>query len=175
MRNFGKHLGTCLLWLLLSEILCLILAFSFAILTAKWIRWLSLICGIAAHLLLMGSVGGKLAHEDIADYRMDHSAVSPIKPLLLGVCTAVPLWILWFILKVMQDSNAALNFFLLLNAPYIQYHRLILAGAEPFSAVSAGKQLLMALPPVLTAGAVFIGYRLRYLPEKAALDAQNMH
>ena len=122
-----------------------------------------------------GSVGGKLAHEDIADYRMDHSAVSPIKPLLLGVCTAVPLWILWVILKVMQDSSAALNLFLLLNAPYIQYHRLILDGAEPFSAVSAGKQLLMALPPVLTAGAVFTGYQLRYLPEKAALDAQNMH
>ena len=109
MRNFGKHLGTCLLWLLLSEILCLILAFSFAILTAKWIRWLSLICGIAAHLLLMASVSGKLAHEDIADYRTDHSAVSPIKPLLLGVCTAVPLWILWVILKIMQEQGKMLK------------------------------------------------------------------
>lgn len=173
MRNFGKHLAVCIGWLLISEILCLILAFSFAILRAEWIRWLSLICGAAAHILLMFSAAGKCAHEDIAAYRADKARVSAAKPVLLGIGTAIPLWILWAMLKIMQDSSAALNFFLLLNAPYIQFHRLMLNGAEPFSAVSTGRQIIMALPPICTALAVYCGYRLRYLPEKAAIDAQK--
>ena len=96
-----------------------------------------------------------------------------MKPLLLGLCTAAPLWMLWCFLKMQENSSAVLNLFLLLNAPFIQYHRLILDGAEPFSALSAGRQLLTALPPLVTAAAVCFGYQLRYLPEKAALDAQK--
>ena len=173
MYNIGKHCGRVLLWLLLSEILCLILAFSFAILRAEWVRWLSLICGAAAHVLLMASCGKQIAHADVAAYRSEGVKVSRVKPVLLGICAAVPLWVLWVLLKLNDQSSAFLNIYLLLNAPYIQFHRLMLDGAEPFSAVTTGRQMLMALPPVLTAIAVYVGYQLQYQPEKAALDAQK--
>ena len=104
MRHFGKHLSICIGWLLISELLCLILAFSFAILRAEWIRWLSLVCGIAAHVLLMGSCAGKCAHEDIAAYRADGTIISVMKPLLLGLCTTAPLWMLWGFLKMQGEQ-----------------------------------------------------------------------
>ena len=174
MRNFGKHLLSCWLWLLISELLCLILAFSFAILRPEWIRWVSMICGITAHILLMGSCAGKLAHKDIVCYRTERKAIPIIQPVLLGIGTAIPLWLLWGILKYLSDSSAMLNVFLLCNAPYIQLHRVIINGADTFSAVSDLRKILMLLPPVCTAGAVGLGYLFRYLPEKAAIDAKQI-
>lgn len=173
MLHFWKHYISCLIWLLLSEILCLILAFSFAILSAAWIRWLSLACGVLAHVLLMGNCGRSAAQKDLAVYHTKKRKTSLLQPLLLGIGTALPLVILWLILKCNADSSLMLNLFLLLNAPYIQYHRLILDGAEPFSAVSRTRQLLMLLPPILTCAAVFIGYQFHYQREKAEFDVRK--
>jgi|GEM_PF-2995545 len=173
MLHFGKHYLRCLAWLVVSEILCLILAFSFAILSAEWIRWLSLACGVLAHALLMADCASKSALEDISAYRTTRINTSPLKPILLGIETAIPVFLLWVILKCNQSSSLMLNVFLLLNAPYIQLHRLILNGADPFSALSQTRQILMALPSAATGIFVWAGYHFRYLYEKAELDAQR--
>ena len=162
MKQFWRSLAYCLGWLTVSEILCLVLAFSFAILRPDWIRWVSMLCGITAHVLLMGSCGQRLAKRDTALFRQSGSRVSAGFPVLLALCTAMPLWILYAILWANADSSAMLNGFLLLNAPYIQLHRLLLNGAEPFSAVPQIRQILMGLPPVVTAVSLYIGYRWNY-------------
>ena len=162
MKQFRKSLLSCLGWLAASELLCLVLAFSFAILRPEWIRWLSMGCGITAHVLLMGNCGQALAKRHTALFHQSGTRISSGFPVLLAFCTALPLWILYAILWANADSSAVLNGFLLLNAPYIQLHRLLLNGAEPFSAVPLPRQILMGLPPLVTAASVYIGYRLHY-------------
>ena len=173
MRHFLKSLLSLLLWLLISELLCLILSFSFAIMRAEIFRWMSLFFGALAHILLMGNAGRNIAAADAAEYRISRKKRPVPFSVGLGICTAIPLWIVYLILHLLRDSGAALNAFLLLNAPFIQYHRLILDGAEPFSALSAGKQLLMALPPLVTATSVIAGYQLHYQKTTAELDASK--
>ena len=158
MKLFRKHCLCCIGWLFISELLCLVLAFSFAILRPQWIRWLSLICGAAAHIALMGNCAQKVAAEDAAVFRQTQLRIPPYKPLLLAFLTALPLWILYGILWLHADSTAMLNVFLLLNAPFIQIHRLLLDGAEPFSAVPPLRQICMGLLPLITAAAWYIGY-----------------
>ena len=173
MRYFTKSLLYCLGWLVISELLCLVLSFSFAILHPDWIRWLSLICGAMAHALLMGNAGRNIAAKDTAEYRVSGKRRPVLFSLLLAIGTAIPLWLLWVILTLLRNSSAALNVFLLLNAPFIQFHRLILDGAEPFSAVSAGRQMIMALPPLLTVFSVFIGYQLHYQKTVAEIASRS--
>lgn len=173
MINFRKSVLTCLGWLLISELLCLVLSFSFAILRPQWIRWLSLCCGILAHCLLMATAGKSCAQPQIAHYRETQQEASPLLPFLLGLITAIPLWLLWGILYLNRDSSAMLNAFLLLNAPFIQYHRLIVDGMEPFSALTAFRQILTALPPIVTAASVIAGYQMHYLPSVAEIRAKK--
>lgn len=172
MLHFWKHLLRSLAWLLISELLCLILAFSFAILSFPWIRYVSLICGMLAHCLLIASCAKTIAHEDFAAYRAG-AKISPAKPFLLALGTALPLWAIYTVMLLNAESSALLNAFLLLNAPYIQLHRLILNGTEPFSALSSVRQFLCALPPLITAAAFVIGYQRQYLPEKADLAVRS--
>lgn len=172
MPYFCKSYLRCLLWLTASEVLCLVLAFSFAILNAPWIRWLSLGCGLLAHILLIGSCGQNLANDALARYRRNQSRISAIFPLLLGICTALPLWLEWAILLIIPDSTGYLNAFLLLQAPFIQIHRVILNGIEPFAALAVWQKLTMALPPIATVLALFVGFETRYTSAVAAEDAK---
>ncbi len=173
MKQFCKHYFHCLLWLLLSEILGLVLAFSFAIINTKWSPYVSLVCGILTHVLLMGSAAQTLAKRDAAQYRINGKRRPAGMPPLLGLATALPFWLLYLLLQMQADSSLMLNVFLLLNAPYLQIHRLLLDGVEPFSAVNSTRQLLMALPPILTALSVWIGYELHYIPAVAEQDAKQ--
>lgn len=173
MKFFWKHAGICLIWLLLSEILCFVLAFSFAILSAAWIRWLSLLCGIAAHIMLMGSCGQRCGKEDAADFRLTGDMRSPLKPLLLGILAMLPQILVYLLLTANQDSVLMLNLFPLLQSPFIQLHRLLIAGQERFRDIPAANRILMALPPLITALSVYAGYRFEYLKNLAKQNAQK--
>ena len=173
MPHFWKSCGICMVWLVISEILCLILAFSFAIINTSWMRWLSLLCGITAHCLLMGSCAQKIAQEDVALYRINRRRVSGRKAILLSCCTVIPGVLLYLLLTCKAESKLMLNLFPLLNAPYIQLHRLLIGGKEPFSAVPAFRRVLMALPPVMTALSFWVGYQVTYIPALAKIDAKT--
>lgn len=162
MKQIGKNCAVCLVWLLISEIMCLVLAFSFAILRPDWLRWLSMACGITAHILLMGSCAQKIADADAAEYRRSGLRIPRKKPVLLSLFVMLPQIILYLLLWLNAESSAMLNAFLLLNAPFIQLHRLLIGGAEPFSAVPMLQQILMVLPALVTAAAWYSGYTLRY-------------
>ena len=165
--HFRKSLLYCLGWLLASELLCLFLAFSFAIISAPWARTVSLIFGPAAHILLMGNAGKTAADRSLIRLRRDGAGIFPGFAVLLGFCTALPLWGIYALLWLNADSSASLNIFLLLNAPFIQLHRLLIDGKEPFSAVVPLCRLLMGLPPFITWGAVTAGFLLSWLPGRA--------
>lgn len=162
MFRMRKSYAKSLFWLATSELLCLVLAFSFAILPQLWARWSGLICCLLAHILMLGSCAGSVADEDIAVYRREKREPSIFSPVLLGFLTALPRFLLGGLLWLHADSNLMLNLYLLLNAPYIQIHRQLLNGAEPFSAVSSFRRILICLMPSFTVLSVFVGYRLRY-------------
>lgn len=174
MNHFGKHLLHGMLWLLGSEVLCLILAVSLAILRDHpVIRLIGLIFGIAAHVLLIGNCAQKAADEDAALYRTSGAQIRIIKPLLIGVCLTVPSYLTYLLLTVNPESILMLNLFPLLNAPFIQIYRFLIAGAEPFSAVAQSRRMLLLLPPVLTAIAYVTGFISKYYPAIAAHDARS--
>lgn len=174
MNQFWKHLGKCMIWLLLSEILCLVLAISLAILRQNLlIRVIGLICCTAAHILLIGSCAQKTADEDAADYRSGGARISPKKVLLIAICAAIPAEITYLLLLIHPESILMLNLFPLLNAPFLQIHRLLIDNTEPFSAIAAGRKVCMAIPPVITSVSWFAGYYLRYIPVLAKADANS--
>lgn len=161
---FRKSLFQCLAWLLVSELMCLVIAFSFALLPSEGWRWVSMICGILAHCLLMLHAGKEAANRYLIEVRTGGNPPKKITPFLLALLTALVLWIFYAVLWVKADSKSYLNVFLLLNAPFIQLHRLILNGAEPFSALESKRQILMGLPPIATVLSVLIGYTISWLP-----------
>lgn len=174
MYRFVKILCRCLSWLLISELLCLVLAFSFALLPQQWARWLSIVCVPAVHCLIMGNAGSGAAAAAIRHFRAEKQESAPLLPLLLALFCGIPRCLLYVLLRLFADSSLMLNLFLLFSAPFIPLHRLILNGAEPFSAVSAVRQLLTALPPLMTVLSVYIGYQLRYIPAIAAEKAKSL-
>lgn len=175
MRNFGKHFAQSIVWLLLSEILCLILAFSVAILRNPVIvRGMGLLFGITAHILLTASCAQKAAAEDAVLYRTEGIRMQRKKPLLLAFCTMLPAYLTYLLLRLNADSVLMLNLFPLLNAPFIQLYRILIDNTEPFSAIPAARQMMMALPPLVTAASYFTGYQLKYLPELAKTDAKTL-
>lgn len=172
MNRFWKHLGLCAVWLLLSEILSLILAVSMAILRQNIvIRALALLCGVLAHILLTGSCAQKAAKEDAAAYRGGETRISPMKILGISLCAMIPSYVTYLLLLANRESILMLNLFPLLNAPFLQFYRLMIADTEPFLAVAAGRKICMALPPLVTAAAWFAGYYLTYIPALAKSDA----
>ncbi|MBR4199742.1 MAG: hypothetical protein IKQ91_00515 [Oscillospiraceae bacterium] len=172
MDHFGKHLLRCMIWLLLSEILCLVLAVSAAILGQKLpAQVLGLICGIAAHILLTASCAQKCAKEDAGLYRSAGKRISPCKVILIAVCALIPSELTYLLLCMNRESILMLNLFPLLNAPFLQFYRLMIQNTEPFFAIPAGRRLCMALPPLATSAAWFCGYYLSYIPALAKTDA----
>ena len=63
--------------------------------------------------------------------------------------------------------------FPLLNAPFLQIHRFLIAGTEPFSAIPLFRRMLMALPPLITGIAFFSSYQMRYLSKTAQDNAMR--
>ncbi|MBR6107792.1 MAG: hypothetical protein IKQ39_07255 [Oscillospiraceae bacterium] len=173
MPHFWKSCGTVLIWILISELLCLVVAFSFAIMSAKWIRWLSLLCGVTAHCLLMGNCAQKISAQDAAHYRLTGERTGQMKPLLLAVCGLIPGALTWLLLPLNPHSVLTMNLFPLLNAPYIQIYRLIVQGEETYAALSVLRRMLMAAPTLVTGAAIWVGYQLAYIPSLAKMDASS--
>ena len=174
MYHFRKHLGICMIRLLLSEILCLILAISFAILRASFlINMLGLVCGLTAHILLMQNCAAKIADADAKEHRVSGKQISVRKPLLLSAALTVPAFLTYLILCIRPDSILWLNLFPLLNAPFLQIHHFLIAGTEPFSAIPLFRRMLMALPPLITGIAFFSSYQMRYLSKTAQDNAMR--
>ena len=174
MKLFGKHLLHGMLWLLASEILCLILAVSLAILRDHAImRIIGLVFGITAHVLLIGSCAQKAAGDDAVIYRTEGKKSKALKPVLISVLLTVPAEITYFLLCLHPESILLLNLFPLLNAPFLQIHRFLIDGTEPFAAIAAVRRHLMAFPPVITAVSYAAGYAMRYLPAAAGFDARS--
>lgn len=170
MHHFWKHLGRCMIRLLLSEILCLILAVSFAILHASLITdLLSLLSGVLAHILLTGSIAAKIADEDAAGTPADQHTLC--KPLLLSAALMLPAYLTYLILHLHAESILWLNLFPLLNAPFLQIHRYLIGGTEPFSAVPAVRRILMLLPPLITGLSFLIAYQYRLITRTAEANA----
>lgn len=168
--SFGKCLLHCLAWLLISVMMCMFLAFSFAIISGdsdgsfSFIQLLSIVCCMLAHCLLMGHAGKTVADRCLLEARTGGSKPVRDFSLLLGICSALPLWAIYSVLWMLPDSVGYLNAFLLMNSPFIQIHRLILNGAEPFSAVDTTHRIYMALPPVATMLSVIIGFQIKWRP-----------
>jgi len=174
MRNFCKHLTQSMVWLLLSEILCLILGVSVAILhNPVIVRGMGLLFGVTAHILLTASCAQKAAAEDAVLYRTEGIRMNAKKPLLLAFCTMLPAYLTYLLLRLNADSVLMLNLFPLMNAPFIQLYRILIDNTEPFSAIPASRQIMMALPPLMTAASYFIGYQFKYLPALAKTDAKT--
>ena len=174
MKQYGKHLARLLLWLLLSEIFCLVLAFSFALLGGSvLLRLAGMLCEITAHVLLMYNTAQKTAEDDLRRYRQTGAAMPRRKPLLLAVCGMLPAWLLCLLLTLFRDSVMMQNMFLLLNAPFIGLYQLLFDGHEPFSAVPPMRRLLTALPPLLTGAALLAGYLPHYRRGVAAYHARS--
>ncbi|MBP0968402.1 MAG: hypothetical protein J5722_12265 [Oscillospiraceae bacterium] len=174
MKQFGEHLVRLLLWLLLSEVFCLVLAFSFALLGgALPLRIAGMLCGITAHVLLMYSTAKRTAEDDLRTYRQTGNAMPRRKPLLFAVCGMLPAFLLYLLLMLRRDSVLMQNLFLLLNAPMIGLYRLLFGGHEPFSAVPLLQRLLTAFPPLLTGIALLAGYLPHYRRGIAACHARS--
>lgn len=174
MIHFWKHLLHGILWLCASEMLCLILAVSFAIIgNAAAIRIIALIFGVTAHILLIGSCAVKAAAEDAAFFRAAKTRTKIRKPLTIALILLLPAILTYILLTFNSSSVLMLNLFPLLNAPFIGIYYYLIGGAEPFSAVSSINRILMAFPPVLTAAAYLSGYYFRYLPEVSAHNTRS--
>ena len=174
MKNFGKHLLQGILWLTASEVLCLILAVSLAILPDHpAVRMIALCFGISAHMLLMGSCAQRAAAEDLILYRSEAYRIRILKPILVAVILTLPSYVTYILLTVNAESILIINLFPLLNAPFIRIYKYLIGGTEPFRAVPVNRRAAMAFPPLLTALAYFGGYVLRYYPSRAALDARS--
>ena len=173
MKQFWRSCASCIAWLAVSELLCLVLAFSFAILRPAWIRYLSLLCCAAAHLLLMWQCGEKTALRDAAGFRLTGRRVPRKKALLTAAVAALTMEIPFLFLCMVPGSSAVLNVFLLLNAPYIQFYRIILDGLEPFSALPLHSQIWLALPPSLSACVLYIGTEWNYEKKIVAIRQQR--
>lgn len=162
MSRFLKDTARCLVWLLLAEIMCLVLAFSFAILPQAAMQYLSLFCCLLAYVLLMGNCGMNIAKDHVVLYRQQREEIPLWRPVCMSLLTAVPLLILYGVLWVIPEHIAYMNIYLLLNAPVLQILNLILDGAETFSSLSAMQRLWMGLLPFVSSAAVFVGYMLHY-------------
>ena len=171
MEHFGKHLIRCAVWVLLSEILCLVLAVSAAIFGQKPVQIIGMIFGVTAHILLMGSCAQKCAKEDAVLYRTAGRRISSCKIILISLLAALPSVFTYLLLCANPESILMLNLFPLLNAPFLQFHRLMIRNTEPFSAIPAGRRICMALPPLITSLAWLTGYYISYLPALARADA----
>ncbi|MCR4761500.1 MAG: hypothetical protein K5705_14750 [Oscillospiraceae bacterium] len=160
--HFRKHLGCCLLRQLLSEILCLVLSFSFALLGhAKPLQLLQTVCCLTAQILLTADGAATISADSRRTERLTGKTFPAVRPLLLSLAAVLPAYLLYLLLLIFRSSVLMQNLFLLLNAPFIGIYRLLFNGAEPFSAVSKTAQLLTALPPLLTAVSFLAGYYLR--------------
>lgn len=164
MFQFRKSVLSCFGWLFVSELLCLVMAFSFAMLPQFVAKWVSLFCGVLAHVLLMAHCASGIAEADVVLFRHEQRASHILKPLLLGVMSAAPRFILYFLLLLRSESTLMLNLYLLFESPYIQLNRFLLNGVEPFSAVPGFRKVIMGLIPVITVISVFVGYLVRYIP-----------
>ncbi len=167
MYHLMKNTLHCLIWLLLSHIMCLVLAFSFAILPQNAMQYLSLFCCLLTQVLLMGSCAVNIAKEHLALYRTNRSIIPRWQPAVMSLLTALPSLLLYLLLWVMPESVPYFNIYLLLNAPTVQIINLIVQGEECFSALSALQRLLMALLPFLPTLATFGGY-CSYYPKRLA-------
>lgn len=168
MSRLIKNTLRCLIWLLLSHIMCLVLAFSFAILPQNAMRYLSLCCCLITQVLLMGNCAVNIAKEHLALYRTTRTIVPKWQPLVMSLLTALPLWILYLLLWAMPESVPYFNIYLLINAPSVQIINLIVQGEETFSALSGLQRLLLAMLPMIPALATFGGYLLYYPKQLAA-------
>ena len=164
MKHFLGQAGRLLLWQLISEILCLILAFSFAILDASFpLRIAGIVCCVTAHLLLTGNAAAKCADADLRLLRTSGIRRRILHPVLLGICTILPAYLLCGMLLAQRGSILMQNVYLLLNAPFSGINRLLFGAYEPFSAVPRSRQIMSSLLPLLTFPAVVLPYRLRYV------------
>ena len=174
MNHFWKHLLRGLLWLLGSEMLCLILAFSLAILPDHpAVRIIGLLFGLSAHVLMLGSCAQKAAADDVVMYRSSKVKTKFYKILLIAAILMLPSVVTYLILAANADSILLMNLFPLLNAPFIRIYQFLTGGSDTFSAVSSSARILAAFPPLMTAAAYTVGYYSRYLPAVAALDARS--
>jgi len=171
MPNCIKSAASVLIWLLISELMCLVVAVSFAIMNASYIRYLSLICGITVHILLLANCAKKIALLDTAHYRITGNRTGQWKPVLLALISMIPQAVTIFVLFLNSRSILMMNLFPLLNAHFLQVYRLVFDGKEEFAAVSLLRKVIVCILPVVSAAAFWIGYQLEYIPALAKIDA----
>ncbi|MCQ2416750.1 MAG: hypothetical protein MJ071_02945 [Oscillospiraceae bacterium] len=174
MKQFAKYLSQCLLCLLLAEILCLVLAFSLALFpSAAVFRILRLILCPAASALMIMNCAGSIRHEEAARWRTAQQKMNKCHILLLSLSCGIPSILTYALLYCNADSVFYLNAFLLLNAPYIEFHHLLIAGMEPFSAIPFWQKAAMSLPSFLNMILFLVCYQanLPFHNEKKAPSA----
>ena len=173
MPQFAKHFRTLFVWLILSEILCLVLSFSFAIIGKNWMQYISLACSLAVHLLLMASTAQKIANASLIQYRRTKYRISILFPSFLGLLTAAVQEIPYGLLWIFPNSVAYRNIFPILQSPFLQIQKMIFGDAETFAELLPLIKFLSALPPIFTALTVIFSFEIRYRNGVATEDAKG--
>ncbi len=175
MPHFLKYLGKLLLWLLLSEIMCLFLAFSFAIIGGKIAAWLGQCCNLTAHLLLLTYAASNLARDSVADYRRNHCRIRTISMFLLAFWVAFPQWLLTTFFLCTDNESLIRNLFPSAEAMFLQIHVTILQSIPTGNDFFSWQLLMLYLPPLVTVFSVFFGFSIPYGRWLAAEDAKRNH
>ncbi|MCI5817164.1 hypothetical protein [Ruminococcus sp.] len=151
--------------LLLSEILCLFVAFSCAMLAVSLpaAKWFSILCTTGIHLGLMADYAVKIARRDRVEERRFQLPHRQSRPFWMGLASVAPLILLWGLLMLCRLCSLGdfLPAYRLLNAHYFQLLNL-LTGSGTLGDVSMGRLLLIPVFFLVTflciVGAYWAGY-----------------
>ena len=158
----------------MKKLLCLVLAFSFAIIRAAvWRRIVSLLCGLSAHILLMKTCAENTAAADCKTERLSGKQFTVKTPVLLSLALMLPAFVTYLLLLLHPDSVLMINLFPLLNAPFLQIYAFLRGENELFSHLPKAVQILYAVPPLVTGLTFFLSYESKKIRIQAEESARR--
>lgn len=163
--SLPKAMAIGVVCLLLSEILCLFIAFTFAALSSSFFlaKPCSVLCTTAIHVGLMIDYASKMAKRDHLQEHCFREPHQTARPLFLALAVAAPLLLLWLGLLACKlfDLGDFLPAYRLLNAHFFQAIFYITGDVQlsDLSFLRLGCCALTCLVPAIT---VFAAYLYKY-------------
>ena len=160
--------------MLLSEILCLFVAFSCAMLAVSVpaAKWFSLLCTTGIHLGLMADYAVKIAKRDRVEERRFQQPHRQSRPFWMALASISPLLLLWVLLLLCRIGSWGdfLPAYRLLNAHYFQLLNL-LTGSGTLADVSLWRLCVIPLCFLVTFLCIVAAYWVGY-SGKSTTDMQ---
>ena len=160
--------------MLLSEILCLFVVFSCAMLAVSVpaAKWFSLLCTTGIHLGLMADYAVKIAKRDRVEERRFQQPHQQSRPFWMALASISPLLLLWVLLLLCRIGSRGdfLPAYRLLNAHYFQLLNL-LTGSGTLADVSLGRLCVIPLCFLVTFLCIVAAYWAGY-SGKSTTDMQ---